>query len=214
MKVEHGIDEARLSVLLDLRSPASYLALPDAIELGRERGLAINWLPLETAPLKPPGSAGPDADRGARHRRYRAEAIAREIAVYGGAQGLVLKDLYRDAPVDAAVLAWLWVRARVPARLPEFLGELFRAYWAVEIDGRDAASLAAKVDRVAADGAAYRAWSRAEGPARAAALQETLSERGLFGVPGYLIDGEVFVGRQHLPMIRWILDGRPGRGPI
>ena len=28
------------------------------------------------------------------------------------------------------------------------------------------------------------------------------------------VDGEYFVGRQHLPMIRWILEGRQGAGPI
>jgi 2-hydroxychromene-2-carboxylate isomerase len=41
-----------------------------------------------------------------------------------------------------------------------------------------------------------------------------LQERGLFQVPAYLVEEEVFYGRQHLPMIRWILAGRSGPIPI
>ena len=39
-------------------------------------------------------------------------------------------------------------------------------------------------------------------------------ERGLARAPTTLIDAEVFVGRQHLPMIRWILAGQDGPPPI
>jgi hypothetical protein len=31
-----------------------------------------------------------------------------------------------------------------------------------------------------------------------------LASDGLWTVPGYLVGGEVFIGRQHLPMVEWI----------
>ena len=65
-----------------------------------------------------------------------------------------------------------------------------------------------------ADADAFLAWSEAEGPGVLARLEETIRGRGVFGVPAFLIDDEVFLGRQHLPMIRWILHGRQGPGPI
>ena len=37
--------------------------------------------------------------------------------------------------------------------------------------------------------------------------------RGIYNVPTYLVDGQQFTGRQHLPMIRW-LTGSEGRGPL
>jgi hypothetical protein len=37
---------------------------------------------------------------------------------------------------------------------------------------------------------------------------------GAFGVPAYLLHGEVFIGRQHLPMLEWLLTGQPGAPPI
>ena len=65
---------------------------------------------------------------------------------------------------------------------------------------------------------------RAEAAARPEPLSEprsekipraaTLAEAGVGGVPAYLTCGEVFLGRQHLPMIRWLLEGEKGPVPI
>ncbi len=45
-------------------------------------------------------------------------------------------------------------------------------------------------------------------------LQLDLRQAGVFSVPAYLIDADIFMGRQHLPMIRWILSDRRGEPPI
>ena len=57
-------------------------------------------------------------------------------------------------------------------------------------------------------------WAAGEGPECARMLRQALQARGVSGVPGYVVEGEYFHGRQHLAMIAWLLDGREGRGPI
>jgi 2-hydroxychromene-2-carboxylate isomerase len=208
------LEAARLTVLLDLRHPEAYLALPSALGLAEEGIVDVDWLPLRVPALRPPSEPAPDDDRGIRHRRHRARAIAREIEVYGRAQGLVLRDLYRDPDTRAFELAWLFVRERDPARLPPFLLEGFRAYWALELDPSDAEAVRAIASRVGVDLDDLDRWWEADGAALADRVAESLRERGLFGVPGYWIDDEYFLGRQHLPMIRWIVGGRQGTGPI
>ncbi len=212
------LSKARLVVLLDLRHPLACLALEPTLEmldaLGLETGPDVDWLPLPVPPLKAPGDAGPDDDRGTRHRRYRAEAIAREIQTYGAAQGRVLEEPYRDGPADAAVRGWLWLRARHRPRLVEGLRALFDAYWRVDLDPADDAQVAAVLDAVEADGPGFRSWSAEAGAREAESLAGRLREIGLFNVPAYVVEDEVFYGRQHLPMIRWILEGRTGRVPI
>ena len=205
------IDPAGWTVLLDVRSPGGYLALHPTRALSRELGTPIDWLPIQVPPLQPPSEPGPDDDRGTRHRRYRAEALAREIAVYAEAQGLVMRDPYRAPDPTAVHLGWLWLRERSPDALFGFLARAFRAYWALELDSADPAAVAPLLGEHA-DG--YREWCEDDGPATARLLAETLKERGLFGSPTHLVAEEVFLGRQHLPMIRWILEGRSGRGPI
>jgi len=204
---------ARVSVLLDVRHPLAYLALGPARALGEELALAFDWLPLAVPPLKPPSEPAADDDRGVRHRRFRAQAIAREIEIYGAAQGLVLSDYYREGDAHAANLAWLWVRARHRPRLPDFLTELFRAHWARELDPADAEAVARLVEKLGVDSDGLRVWSESEGRIAAEALASELRDFGLFQVPAFVVDDEVFYGRQHLPMIRWILGGRVGVPP-
>ena len=165
-------------------------------------------------PLTAPTTPGRDDDRGVRHRRARARAIAREIETYAANESLVLRDYYRTPDPAAVNLGWLWVRDREPQQLQSFLTEAFRAYWACELDPSDESAVASLIASVDGDASEFRAWCADDGPATAALLDEELRERGLISVPTYLVEDEIFLGRQHLPMIRWILEGRPGSGPI
>ena len=140
--------------------------------------------------------------------------IAREIETSGAAQRLALRDYYRDGDAHSVELGWLWMRETAPARLLPFLTEVFRAYWAVELDAADLDAVARTVDREGGDRAAFDAWAADAGPAHARSLRESLLARGIGGVPSYLVDGEYFHGRQHLPMMGWILDDRRGPRPI
>jgi 2-hydroxychromene-2-carboxylate isomerase len=208
------IDDSPLSVLLDVRHPAAYLAIHPVTSLASDLGIRINWLPLVAPPLNPPSEPGREDDRGIRHRRYRAQSIARDIETYAAAQKLVLRDYYRNPDPAAWNLAWIWLRERDPERLQDFLAEGFRAYWACELDPSDPSAAAAVLRRFSGDTDEFLHWCEDDGPASAAQIALELGDRGLSGVPCYLVADEVFLGRQHLPMIRWILEGQTGPGPI
>lgn len=203
-----------LTVALDIRHPLAYLALGPALELGRELELAIDWLPLASELLRRPSTPGPDDDRGVLHRRHRARMIAREIAVYADAQGLTVKEPYRNGPADAAHLAWLWMRAHARDALEPFLVEIFRRYWTLELDAGDAIAVSKVVCACGGDAADFLAWSASDGPAALDRVARELADAGIFTLPAYLVADQVFCGRQHLPMIRWLLEGRTGPPPI
>jgi len=203
-----------LRVVLDLRHPFAYLALRPALDFARELAIDVDWLPFAGEALRSPSAPGPDDDRGIRHRRHRARAIAREIAVYADAQGVVLREPYRGGPSEAAQLAWLWVRARAPGSLPAFLEELFRLYWALELDANDRGDAVELLRRLELDAVGFEAWAAHEGIREMQRVAGALREAGVQLAPSYLVGDELFVGRQHLPMIRWILEGRTGQPPI
>ena len=58
----------------------------------------------------------------------------------------------------------------------------------------------------------FLAYVKGEGRREHDDLQAQLHGAGIFGVPTYVIDGEVFFGREHLPAVRWLL-GEVGTGP-
>lgn len=203
-----------LRVLLDLRHPLAYLALEPALAFVESLALDADWLPLGVPPLNRPSVPEHGDDRGIRHRRSRAEAIAREIETYAAAQGLMLREPYRRSNVEAGNLGWIWVRDQQSARLDTYLRALFRGYWSRELDASRLESIAALVDSVDAQGAAFLDWCVEEGPRAAAALATELRDEGVFQVPAFVVEDEIFYGRQHLPMICWILEGRSGPIPI
>jgi 2-hydroxychromene-2-carboxylate isomerase len=214
MTIRADLDIAPLTVVLDIRNPLAYLGLAPAIALGRERELAINWLPIAAMPLRSPTRPGPNDDRGVRHRRHRANMIAREIAIYAEAQGLVINEPYRSAPADGANLAWLWMRAHAPASLETFLVEIFRRYWALELDASDPREAARVIASLGEDDAGFMQWAGSEGSGAFEGIPAELAAAGIAGAPTYWTCDQVFVGRQHLPMIRWLLDGKEGAAPI
>jgi 2-hydroxychromene-2-carboxylate isomerase len=207
---ELRLDPVPLRVLLDLRNPLSYLALGPTRALAAELGIEVDWLPLTAPPLNPPSQPAPDDDRGVRHRRSRAQALARDIETYAAAQGLVIRDYYRAPDTEPASRAWLWLREQHPKQLPDFLEALFRGYWEGKLDPSREDAVAALLERAGVPGAGLAA----EGATATRELAAACEERGWFQAPGFVVEDEVFYGRQHLPMIRWILEGRSGPVPI
>ena len=208
------LDPVPLRVGLELRNPFSYLAIAPTRALAAELGIDVDWLPVTTPPLKAPSQPGPDDDRGVRHRRARAQAIARDLETYAAAQGLVVHDWYRSPDPDPAKRAWLWLRESDPKRLPDFLDALFRDYWSATLDPSQPAAIEAGLRATGADADAFAAWSRREGEAALRDLREACERNGWIQSPLLIVEDELFVGRQHLPMIRWILEGRTGPVPI
>lgn len=216
MSNEAHLDSATLTVLLDIRHPFCHLALPEAVAFGRARGIEINWLPVAVQTLRPPSARSAGDDRSIRHKRNRAEMIAREIDVYSSLQGLELVDYYRDPDATAVHQAWLWVREHSPESLEDFLSIVFRAYGSEGLDPGDLRAVSLLVEKVLGDGsgAAFSTWASSAGVKVAQSLASDLEARGLSGAPLYEVAGQIFMGRQHLRMIEWILEGERGPGPI
>ena len=101
----------------------------------------------------------------------------------------------------------LAAKAHSTRSLNAFLDIAFERYWNTELDIEDRDAVAATLREVGAG-------ALPEASDAFAALQDSIAAVGIFDAPAYLVDEEVFFGRAHLPMIRWILEGRVGPGPI
>ena len=191
--------QAPLSVAIDIKNPLDYLALEPTLCLADDLGIAVDWLPFVG---RPPARQMPGGiDRRSRHLRWRAANAARELERYAAVQGLILHDPDRAPDTALAGMALLAARARGETVLRHYLRASFEGYWSgnLNIDDRDAlAHLLAE--------AGVRCFE--PDPAGFEELQEGLREAGIFRTPAYRLDDELFIGRAHLPMIRWILEGR------
>jgi 2-hydroxychromene-2-carboxylate isomerase len=192
------VDPAVLTVCIDFKSPQSYLALAPTLALARGRGIALDWQPKLTPPLKRPASPGVDDDRGSRHRRYRASYLAADLARYAPHP---LTGIYADFDSSLAALGLLWLREQAPARVDDYVERAFRRYWrdGLPLDRVDA--IAALLTDAGADADGFPEYAAGRGPATLRACEEAASARGVTGTPTYLLDQEPYLGRQHLPLI-------------
>lgn len=206
--------DAQLSVCIDFKSPESYLAKDPTYALADELQLAIDWLPLVVAPATEPKAVAADDDRGTRHRRMRAQYFERDIQRYARHRGLEIRDIYRSSDSSMAAIGLLWVKNASRARLRDYIDRVFERFWKHELDIEDAASIAGILEEIGVEAEGFGEHLMGEGKDALEQVQGALRTAGLFNVPGYVVDGEIFFGRQHLPMIRWLLTGEQGDPPI
>ncbi len=205
---------APLTLVTDFRHVHAYLALEPSLALVDALGVGVDWLPLRVPPPAAPPPAAADEDRGRRHRRLRLEYVARDVARSAAARGLQLGDIHRDPDPLPAALGLLWVRQRDGSSVHDYLTRVFEGYWGGELDLADPQAVRALIEELGIFARDFPAHCQGDGAGRLAALEASLRAAGVFDVPACVVGGEVFLGRQHLPMVRWLLEGRTGPPPI
>ncbi len=188
---------ARVGFVFDFASIASLLAFAPTCALADEANVAVDWLPFPS-PRRPASRGGNSETAGDRHRRVRAAYFANDNARYARWQGIAVRR--EGVGVDTALVhaGCLWANRCRAGRA--FLERAWPAFWANELKIESPAEVAEALAGVGAPG--FDA-SAARGLLREHAAH--LAERGVFAAPTYLVRGELFLGRAHLPMIRTLL---------
>ena len=209
-----ALDPARPALLVDFKSPYAWLALEPSRALEARLGIAFDWLPLAAPPLQRPTPERDGDDRGTRHRRIRTRYWEADLRRYAESRGLDLGDVYRTPDTARASLALLFVRERAPERAGAFTERVLELEWREGADIAKPETIDGALTRIGVGAADFAAFAAGEGPRKRAALDAEFAALGFFGSPIYVVGGEPFVGRQHLPMVEWLLTGRAGLPPI
>ncbi len=201
-----AITGGRLSVVIDFKSPQAYLAIAPVCALADELGISIDWRPFIVTPSKIAASASGD-DRGARHRRIRADYLDRDIARYATDRGLAMGRLHRCQDSTLAAIGLLWARRQNPSLAQAYVGRVFKDYWEEGLAIEDERAIGALFAELKGDAAGFEAFASGEGRNELARIQAELRDRGVFDVPTYILDDDIFFGRQHLSLLRSRLMG-------
>jgi 2-hydroxychromene-2-carboxylate isomerase len=194
---------SELAVVIDFKSPQAYLALGPTCALADELGTPIDWLPLIVTPPKAePGSA---EDRGARHRRIRADYIRRDLIRSATDRGLDVSGFYRAGDSTLAAIALLWIKRERPQLARAYVERAFQAVAQGAAATGDERSVRTLLAAIAAPVSGFETFAREAGRIELEAVKSKLQEMGVFEVPTYLLNGDIFLGRQHLPLIRSML---------
>ena len=194
--------DAPVIAYFDFKSPYAYLAKDPTWRLEAEFGIQVDFRPLTLNIPSYLGSAKVD-DRGAvvennrTPRQWQGVRYAYHDAKrYARARGMTLYGPKKIWDSSCAAIGMLWVRPH-RAVLKRYMDLVYERFWKRELDIECPQVIADVITEAGGDGVGFRAWQADEGQRRHDELQAQLHPAGLFGVPSYVVGGEVFFGREH-----------------
>lgn len=197
-----------IELVLDFVSVNAYLALNPAKRLADELGVELKLTPLRaTSELQAVSAPSASDDLGERHRWIRADYARRDAMRYAAVQGLNIAIEGRDEDSTAALQGL--IAANAATRGFEYASEVFRNFWAGELEIASHDAIAEVLEELGISGfdASNPQWNLEP-------IKEEMDTREIYSVPTFWVEGERYLGRQHLPLIRWQLEGYVGRGPL
>jgi 2-hydroxychromene-2-carboxylate isomerase len=203
-----------ITVYSDYKSPYAYLAKDLVYGLEDERAVHVDWLPYTLDIPAFLGSARVD-DRGkviesARnaHQWRRVRYSYMDCRRQARKRGLVVRGPRKIWDSSIAAIGLLWVKRQDATRLRAYHDRVFERFWRRELDIEDIPPIAAVLAEAGVDAAGFPAWLAGEGRREHDAIRTAAETAGVFGVPSFVIDGELFWGSEHLPDIRAMLAAR------
>jgi 2-hydroxychromene-2-carboxylate isomerase len=204
-----------VTVYIDYKSPYAYLAKDLAYELARDFPVHLDWLPYDLDLADFMGSARVDnrgqviEEQRTPHQWRRVKYSYMDCRRQARKRGLTIRGTQKIWNSRIASIGMLYAKRQDEAVLRRYHDIAFERFWKRELDIEDPAVVTAVLAEAGADTAGFAAYLAGDGRTELVQLCREAEEKGVFGVPSFIVDGELFWGREHLPDIREMLAARP-----
>jgi 2-hydroxychromene-2-carboxylate isomerase len=200
-----------ITVYSDYKSPYAYLAKDPVYALEHDFAARVDWLPYVLDIPSFLGSARIDsngrvleADRSP-HQWRRVRYSYMDCRRQARKRGLVIRGPQKIWNSTLAAAGLLWAKRQGGDILRRYHDLTFERFWKRELDIEDAAVVAAVLAEAGATAIGLGTYLADAGPREVAGISRAAEAQGVFGVPTFVINGEIFWGREHLPDIRDLL---------
>ena len=202
-----------LDVYLDLGNIAGLLALKATEQLVTDTGVAVRWLPIQGIVPRPfsrePRQNSDDPLSAYKHLRWQAKHQFELRELQRDCARLTLSSELAGQAFDGTLTHGVWL-GMLDSGLPvtDYIHSVYQQRFEY---GAALETETAVQEHAAAHGVELDMDQLA---ARWAAHQAAYLDLGLHDSPAYVLGEETFQGRQHLPLIRWRIDGEQGPPPL
>ncbi len=203
-------DLRSVTVYTDYKSPYAYLAKDLAYALERDFPVRLEILPYVLDIPSFLGSARVDADGTVQEQNRNAHQWRRVKYSYmdcrraAGKRGLTIRGPRKIWDSALAAAGMLYAQRAGDAVFRRYHDLVFERFWQRALDIENVAVIGAVLTEAGADGPGFADYAEA-GCAEVARIGRAAEAQGVFGVPSFVLDGELFWGREHLPDIRDML---------
>lgn len=189
-------------VYSDYKSPYAYVAVRPAYQLAEDYDLELEWRPYTLRIAEYLGTVEGRNEHAWRRIRYSYMDARR----FANKQGLIVKGTRRVYDGYYANAGMLFAQSAGIFR--RYHDTVFERFWKHELDIDVPAEVAAVIAEAGGDAAAYEAYAEGPGRAEMTAVIDEAEAMGVFGVPMFVLDGELFWGGDRLDLLRERLDER------
>jgi len=204
-----------VTAYIDYKSPYAYLAKDLAYELERDFAVRVDWLPYVLDIPSFLGSARVDdsgrvieEERNA-HQWRRVRYSYMDCRRQARKRALVIRGPQKIWDSALAACGMLYAKRQGDAVLRRYNHIIFERFWKRELDIEDPDVIGAMLAESGANTTGFSAYSAGEGRGELDRICRAAEAIGVFGVPSFVVDGELFWGREHLPDIRAMLATAP-----
>jgi 2-hydroxychromene-2-carboxylate isomerase len=192
----------------DYKSPYAFLAKDLIYELEDQFDVHLEWLPYTLDIPSFFGSARLDerdeiveSTRNA-HQWRRVRYSYMDCRRQANKRGMVILGTRKIWDSSLAAIGMLWAKQQGKRQFRAYHDRIFVRFWRRELDIEDPASIATVLSEVGADATGFADYLAGEGRHEHNAICEAAEAAGVFGVPSFIVAGELYWGREHLADIR------------
>jgi len=195
-----------ITAYTDYKSPYAYLAKDPTYALAQEFPVRIDWMPyildipsfLGSATVDERGTVLEETRNAHQWRRVRYSYM--DCRRQAATQGLTILGPRKIWDSRLAGAGMLYAKRTGDAVLRRYHDQVFERFWRRDLDIEDPNVIAAVLATCGApDGFAAKADALVQSVTD---ISRAAEAAGVFGVPSFVVDGELYWGREHLPDIR------------
>ena len=184
-----------ITAYIDFKSLECFLAIDPILKLAAVCRTPVSWQPYRSKERALPTQVASESVTQT-HHRVRAESERRLQQHYARLRGLDI-DPSRGKIDTSAALEWL---ANLEGDTSSFISRLFTAHWIDHTDINDPTFLKELT--------AQCGLRRTVDAVDLSSIEREAEDKGLFDAPTFFIDGQMFMGRAHIPLMQQLLADR------
>ena len=192
---------------IDIKSPYAYLALDPAVKMFDQLGLKLTIWPYTLDIADYLGSATVNAEgkiitsNRTPHQWRRVKYSYMDCRRMANLQGKTILGTQKIWDSSLFSIAHLWIKEKSEQTLLPFLRESFQLFWKRELDIENEQVVSSLLKKFQLDSAEFMSWKEANRNSVASLMDAALS-KGIFGVPTFVFEEEIFWGSEKLELIK------------
>ena len=202
-----------ISIYIDFKSPYSYLAIEPSKKFAKDLKLEINWLPyvldipeyLGSAKVDNKGKVLESSRNDHQWRRVRYSYM--DCRRYANLRKMTVLGPQKIWNTKLVSIALLWVKKQNSLLIEDFIDHIFVNFWKRELDIENFDIVETIIEKCGISQSGFKEWKKNSGKNELDAIMNGAHEKGVFGVPSYIIEDELFWGREQIPLMRAKITG-------